>query len=392
MESGLLIIQSGGPTAVSNTGLASAVAAASNQLPPDAPILGARRGMLGAVEGYLVDLRSISSTRWKAIQSAPGAALGSSRHRADDESLERLVASLRRVKVRMVLIMGGNGSMAAAGKLRATAAELGYELAVAGIPFTVDNDVKHTDFCLGYGSAARYYAQAILDLSADLRSLPTPVSVLEVMGRNAGWLAAASVLARENDADAPHRVYLPEAPLRRDRFLADIGRLFDRHGWVVVVAAEGLGDEKGEEWAEPFETPSTRDYGGRMIGDVAPRLARLVTRDLGLRARCEKPGLLARAAAGDISELDRRAAAKAAEFSIREMLRGESGFMTSLRQDGTDPFEATCEAVPLSPASSAERLLPQEFLNAEDQQPNGRFDTYAKPLIGGPLRHYDTAT
>jgi 6-phosphofructokinase 1 len=341
------------------------------------------------LEGDYVDLGGMSPAKWKAIARGPGAALGSSRLRTDDEALERIVESLRRHELRRVLLMGGNGSMAAAKRLSEVAEDSGYELGVAGVPFTVDNDVAETDFCLGYGSAARYYAQAVVDLTADVRALPTPVSVLEVMGRNAGWLAAATVVARGGGCETPHRVYVPEVPLRRDAFLDDIRRIFERSGWVLVVVSEGVRDETGSEWAEPFESPTIEGYGGRMMGDAAPRLARLITRETGLRARCEKPGLLARAAAHEVSAVDRRTAGRATRFAVRELCRGESGFMAAVERVQAAPMRLACRAVPLSAVCEAgERMLEPELLDTTDGQPGDRIDAYARPLVGGQLRRY----
>ena len=389
MDNGLLVIQSGGPTAVSNAGLVAAVVAATERLPRGSRVVGAHHGIRGLLEEDFVDLVRVPAERLRAIAEAPGAALGSSRFRTDDEGFGIIVEGLRRMGLRMILVMGGNGSMAAARRLAEVAAEAGFELAVAGIPFTVDNDVGNTDFCLGFPSAARYYAQAVLDLSADVESLPTPVSVLEVMGRNSGWLTASTVLARRSVGDAPHRVYVPESPLSQERLITDVDETYRRHGWVVVSVAEGLCDETGGEWAEPFDSPRVGDHGGRMLGDAGARLARLVTRETGLRARCEKPGLLARAAPRDVSDVDRRAAVLAADFAVGELAEGRAGFMTAMDCHRSDSFSLSCRRVPLAMAEAKERPLPREFLDAAGRQPNESFKTYARPLMGGSLRRYE---
>ena len=387
MSDGILIVQSGGPTAVSNVSLAAAADEAFSLIPADAPLLGARFGVQGMLKNAYIDLRNI--THWDNVKSAPGAALGSSRYRARDDEIEGMLDGLEESGIRYILMMGGNGTMGAAGKLTEAAAARGSDLLVGALPDTVDNDIRGTDFCSGFAGCARYCALAALDIAADVRSLPTPVSIIEVMGRNTGWIAASSILGRESCDDGPHRVYLPEVPVTREGFLCDVQDTFDRLGWVLVTVAEGVLDLDGERLSAPAANPAVGGFGGPMVGDVGSVLAHLVTAELGLRARCEKPGLSARAAAHVVSSAEREFAEKAARFAVNELYRGNGGFMAAFDRMPGSPLRVACRAVPFSVLEPGERPIPQEFLSKSDGQPNHRFAEYAAPLIGA-LHHHHT--
>lgn len=375
MHGKLLIAQGGGPTAVVNASLIAAVREAAASV----AVLGVRFGLAGLLKEDIVDLSALPAERLSSIRNSPGAALGSSRCDLRAEDFGRMIAVLRRLDIRRVACIGGNGTMRTALDLVRAAEAEHYELGVAGIPKTIDNDLEGTDFSPGYGSCARCYAQFILDLAADVRSLPTPVSIFEVMGRRVGWLAAATVLACREPDDAPHRVYLPERPTDAGIFLRDVMTAYERYGWAVVAVGEGVGEAMGVV----HPTPAGGRHGGAMIGDVAAQLARLVTTELGLRARSEKPGLVARAAMSHVSDFDRQAAELVGREASRRLLAGESGFMAGLRGE---PLRV--ESVPLGEVAARERGLPDSFLG-DDGQPNEAFRAYAGRLIGGPLRRHD---
>ena len=196
---------------------------------------------------------------------------------------------LQERNIRYVLMNGGNGTMDACGKLAAVCKDKG--IFVMGIPKTMDNDIAITDHCPGFGSIARYMAGTVRELAVDVRSLPIHVVVLESLGRNAGWATASAALAREQDGDAPHLIYLPERPFVEEEFLDQVKTLYNRLGGVVVVASEGLRDETGKPIVPPIFQTGRSTY----FGDVSSHLAQMVVRRLGIKARSEKPGILARA-------------------------------------------------------------------------------------------------
>ena len=387
MSVGLLIFQSGGPTPVGNTILAAAVDEAAARLPPGVPIFGARYGFRGLVSGDFVDLRGIGADDWTAIASSPGAALGSSRYRPDDGGLGRLIDRIASLGIGTVIGIGGNGSMAAVDRLAAALSGRGLPVRTAGIPDTVDNDIAGTDFTPGFGSCARAFAQAVIDVAADVRSLPTPVSIVEVMGRNTGWLTAATVLARRTPAEAPHRIYIPEARKDIGAVIEDVRIVYERYGWAVIAVSEGAdgGDEGG--WSDPAPIPRSVDHGGPMVGDTGAVLARLFTRETGIRARSEKPGLTARSAMAMVSRVDRRAAGESGRTAVRMLLDGRSRFMVSLRRTGGEQPDWECIALRLEDAAGIGRCVSSEYIDPLDGQPNDRFVRYAGPIIGELTHH-----
>ena len=388
-----LIAQGGGPTAVINASLVGAVREALTRLDKASRVWGAQGGITGLLREDLLDLRAPPSAIWDEIRDAPAAALGSCRKKMTNEDVGRAVELCRQHDIRYFVYIGGNDSMDTAQKMDTAAREAGFEMQVAGIPKTIDNDLVETDFCPGYGSCARFIAQSVIDLAMDIRSLPTPVSIMEVIGRNAGWTAAAAMLARLDADDAPHLIYVPEIRLSREKFLRDVREAHERRGWVVVVVSEGLCDEHGESLgargkAVGGKAAAVDGFGHRLPGDVAPALAQLVTQELGLRARSEKPGLLARASSHHASPADRDAAEGAGRFAAAQALAGATGFMAALVRESNTPLRLTYRHVPLELTANRERFLPGEYINAAGNHIAGSFREYLEPLVGGPLRRY----
>jgi 6-phosphofructokinase 1 len=383
-----LIAQGGGPTAVINASLTGAVLEALDRLDPSSHVWGARGGIAGLLREDFIDLRVPQRGVWEEIRLAPAAALGSCRKKMGPADLSRAVEICRARDIRYFFYIGGNDSMDTACKMARIAKETGYEMFAAGIPKTVDNDLPETDFCPGFGSCARFIAQSVIDLGMDIRALPTPVSIMEVIGRNAGWTAAAAMLARREPDDAPHLIYTPEVRLSPQKFLRDVKEVYDRLGWVVVVVSEGLCDEKGESLSGAAGEAAVDGFGHKLPGDVAPALAHLITRELGLRARSEKPGLLARASSHHVSQVDREAAEGAGRFAAGQAFAGESGFMAAIRRESSAPWRIGFCQVPLEKTANIERKLPGEYVLTSQNNIAESFRQYAEPLIGGPLRRY----
>jgi 6-phosphofructokinase 1 len=388
LRGNFLLAQGGGPTAVINASVTGAVLEAFEALSGSAQVWGAKGGIAGLLSETFIDLRAQPEGIWDGIRVAPAAALGSCRKKLTEEDVARAVELCRKHDIRYFLYVGGNDSMDTANKLSKAAQASGYEMLVAGVPKTIDNDLPETDFCPGYGSCARCYAQSMIDLGMDIRSLPTPVSVMEVMGRSAGWLTAATVLARREPDDAPHLIYVPEVRLSRDKLLRDVQEVYDRQGWVVIAVSEGLRDEHGESLSIPTGKVAADGFGHRMVGDVAPTLARLIMDELGLRARNEKPGLIARASSHHVSTVDRAAAEGVGRFAAQQVLAGESDFMAAIRRENNDPLEVSYLPAPLEKVANVERLLPADYLAAEGNDIADRFREYVEPLVGGELRRY----
>ena len=374
----LMIVQGGGPTAVFNVSLSSAIAEAVSQQGAGR-VFGARYGMKGLVEDDTVELGTMTATDLELLRNSPGAALGSSRYKPSEGDYERVVENLRRRDIRCMIFMGGNGTMMGAALVSEYCRDAGFSMQVIGVPKTVDNDIAMTDRCPGFASAARYMAQTTRDLGMDIRSLPQPVTILEVIGRSIGWLAAATALAKEREADAPHLIYLPERPFHAEKFLADLDQIVTKHGWAIVVATEGIRNPDGSLVYELKDATHLDPLARPMTGGVGQFMANLVGEKLKMRCRTEKPGLIARAAMTQVSAQDQKDAELVGRAGVRALAAGETEKMVSLLPLGN---ESGYELVPLSEVADAERPLPVEWILDAAIPVGDRFFNYVKPLVG----------
>ncbi len=374
----LMIVQGGGPTAVFNASLSSSISEATGQ-PAIGRVFGSRYGMQGLVKGDFVELDQMTADELEWLRNSPGAALGSSRYKPTEDDYERMVENLRRLDIRFMIFMGGNGTMRGAALVSARCRDAGFSMQVIGVPKTVDNDIAMTDRCPGFASAARYMAQTTRDLGMDIRSLPQPVTILEVIGRSIGWLAAATVLAKGREADAPHLVFLPEKPFHTERFLADLDQIVTRYGWAIVVATEGIRNPDGSLVYELKDATHLDPLARPMTGGVGQFMANLVGENLKIRCRTEKPGLIARAARAHVSAHDQKDASLVGRAGVHALEAGETEKMVSLLPLGT---ESECELVSLSEVAGAERPLPAEWIRDAAIPVGDEFFNYVKPLVG----------
>jgi len=386
-DGNLLLIQAGGPTQVLNETLC-AVIDEQRLLSPQQKVYGARRALQGFVHGDFCTLHNLTTAQLDQIRRSPGAALGSSRLKPSEEGLEAAIVHLNRLDIHQIVFIGGNGTMHAAEMVCAFARACNYDLQVIGAPKTIDNDIGGTDRCPGYGSAARYIAQSTRDLGLDLRSLPQPVSILETMGRDVGWVAAASVLARQEPAGAPHLLYIPEVPFDLDCFLSQLDTVLRSLGWAVVVVAEGIRDKAGQPVYQNAD-PSMADAVKRpLVGGVGRYLAETAARALKVRCRDEKPGLLGRASMLHVSAQDRADAQLVGRAAYQGLAAGESEKMIALTPlapafKGDLPFSGPgCILLPLAQVTGAERAIPKEWLCSGPLPIQQRFTDYLRPLAG----------
>jgi len=376
----LMIVQGGGPTSVFNASLSSAIEEATSQ-PGIGRIYGERYGMRGLVNGDVVELDQLTAGELQLLHDSPGAALGSSRHKPSDEDFDRMVATFRRLEVRSLIFMGGNGTMRGASLVSERCRKLGFEVQIIGVPKTVDNDIAMTDRCPGFASAARYMAQSTRDLGMDIRSLPQPVTILEVIGRSIGWLAAATALAKEKDADAPHVIFLPEKPFQADKFLADLDAIVTKLGWAIVVASEGILNSDGSLVYELTDPTHLDPLKRPMTGGVGQFLAEMVGEKLKIRCRSEKPGLIARAARAHVSAQDQKDAEMVGRAGVRALAASETEKMVSLlplAHSGKRGYEL----VPLTSVSGVERKFPAEWIQEAAIPVGKKFFDYVRPLVG----------
>ncbi len=382
----LLVGQSGGPTPVINASLAGVIQAAQAKNEIEA-IFGMVHGIEGALKDELIDLGRESQQTIQDLIVTPASALGSCRHKIKDFEYERILEVCKAHNIRHFVYVGGNDSMDTCLRITGLARSSGYEIQVMGVPKTIDNDLAVTDHSPGYGSAARFLALAVRDTGLDLEAMSTfeDVVILETMGRNAGWLAAASVLGKSSEDEAPHLVYVPELVFDEADFLDAVVRIHDRLGRVFVVVCEGARDADGE-FVGSQQMKKTTDAFGHTLNTfttgVAAYLADLVGENLNFRARFLRPVLIGRAMSACVSEVDRQEANLVGQEAVRRLAENQTGMMVTLERVSNIPYLCEAGAAPLESVANAEKLMPREFFNEAGTLPNEKFTAYARPLVG----------
>jgi 6-phosphofructokinase len=381
----LIIGQSGGATAVINASLVGAVEAALAEERIDG-ICGMQHGVEGLLKEDIIDLRQQTSSVWTRLLYTPSAALGTCRYKLTDEDPERVIAILRKYDIHLLLYIGGNDSADTTHRLALAAQHMNYELRAISVPKTIDNDLPFTDHCPGYGSAARFMALATLDSAMNTSAIPWyyPVKVIETMGRDAGWLTASSALAKHDESDPPHILLIPEQRFNADRFLTQVEEVHRRVGYVVVIAAESLRDERGQSLGAIGQV-GTDAFQHPMLSGTAQHLVELVKSELKLRARFDKPGDLQRMASFSVSITDRDEAYLVGKMGTKALLDGESDKMITLVRHNEPNYHCTTGLAELSQVANVQRLLPDEYLDESKTMVTQAFYDYALPLIGDPI-------
>lgn len=386
MKSNVLVVHGGGPTAVMNASLYGVIreAAKYEQI---GNVYGAACGMEGILKEQFVDLSGLDPKEQERLPQTPGSAIGSSRYPISDAAYDQMAQIIVKYNIAYLLPNGGNGTMEACGKLYQACTKLGYTgIKVVGIPKTIDNDLAITDHTPGYGSAARYIAGTVREIAEDVKSLPIHVCVIEALGRNSGWITAASTLARSKKEDAPHLIYLPERPFCEEQFLKDVKRLYEKLGGVVVVASEGLKNKEGEPIVPPiFKTDRAVYY-----GDVSAHLAHLITKKLGIKARSEKPGLAGRASIAWQSPVDKAEAIMAGEMAMQWAYKGKTGVMVGFErvEDSRGNYKISAIEIPIEQVMLHEKVLPDAYISSDGNDVTEEFTKWCRPLIGKGFEAY----
>ena len=382
MGKNILVAHGGGPTAVINGSLQGVVEAARSA-GFDGSIYAARFGAEGILAGDLIDLTDVPDATIARLSHTPASAIGSCRRKLTDADYPTVLETLRRFDVGYFFYNGGNDSMDTCHKVSELAKKEGLDVRVIGIPKTMDNDLDLTDHCPGFGSAARYAALSSAELALDASALPIHVVVLELMGRNAGWVTAASALAGRLTG-CPVLTYLPEVPVDEDRMLADVERTYARGKGLLVTVSEGLCGLDGKPLAD---TGIVDGFGHTVPGGTAQHITDRIIQKLGLKSRAEKPGLLGRASIPYQSSTDRAEAYAVGQYAVEAALRGESGYMVAINAVRTPAYRADLSLVPLAKVANVEKKFPLEWIADGNQIADAFFD-YAMPLMGESFPEY----
>ena len=391
LKGAAVIGQSGGPTVVINQSLVGFVEAA---VEADAitTVYGARHGIAGMMKGDLIDLGKESEATLEAVANVPAAALGSVRMKPVAEDIAVAIETFKKHDIRYFFYIGGNDTAETAHIMEQESARQGYEMRCFHIPKTIDNDLRVTDHCPGYGSAARFVAHAFQGDDRDNRSLPG-VKINVVMGRHAGWLTAASALGRRDANDGPHLIYLPERVFDPEAFVAQVKEVYDRLGRCIVAVSEGIHDADGKPFLQVYAEMAgsamagMKDSHGNVqlsgTGALGDALANLVKERLGdIRVRADTFGYLQRSFPADASEIDRKEAREVGRAAVAAATSGEfsSGSVALKREDGE--YRCSTFITPLSTVAKHTKDMPDEFLAGQEGVTEAFLD-YARPLTGG---------
>ena len=380
LKGNMLIAQGGGPTPVINSSLLGAVREAKRHPEAIETIYGARYGAEGILAGDLIDLGAVPAEKLDLLARTPASAIGSCRRKLTDADYPAVLECFKKFNIRYFFYNGGNDSMDTCNKVYNLAVKSGYELHVIGIPKTIDNDLAVTDHCPGFGSAAKYAAASALELAQDAAALPIHVVVMEMMGRNAGWITAASALFTKL-MPCEHLVYLPETDFNKDEFLAAVKEKWAKGRGLLVTVSEGIHYAGGVPVAD---SGIVDGFGHKVPGGAAQTLSDMIMQETGIKSRSEKPGLLGRTSVALMSEIDRDEAELAGATAVRAAVGGETGYMVGFKTERGPEYRSETTLVPLAEVANAEKTFPLEWIT-----PGGvtdEFRSYCLPLIG----EYDT--
>lgn len=385
MAGNLLIVHGGAPTAVINCSLYGVVDEARKSGKID-KIYGAEGGMGGVLAERFVRLEEASDRQLAMLRTSPGSAIGTSRDAMEAEDYANVAQILKKYDIRYALFNGGNGTMDTCGKTYRACKEAGLDILVAGIPKTMDNDIAVTDHAPGFASAARFMAGTVREICADVRSLPIHVCVIEAMGRNAGWVTAAAAMARQNAEIGPDLIYLPERDFSEAGFLADVEKLWAKGKGVVAVVSEGVHGPGGKPLVPPIFQTGRSTY----FGDISAHLAQLVVRELGIKARNEKPGIAGRASVFWRSDVDCREAEEAGRAAVRAVLNEKNGVMPAFRRISGSSYKSEIFLAPIEEVMLTEQVLPEKYINAAGNGITDDYVNWLSPLMGQPLPEFLT--
>ena len=389
----LIVGQSGGPTAVINSSLYGVVSEGLRHPEQIQHIYGMVNGIEGFLAGTVLDFATaLPGSSLEKLKTTPGAYLGSCRYKLP-ESLEdpiypRLFQKFREMNIGWFFYIGGNDSMDTVSKLSRYAAQTGSDIRIIGEPKTIDNDLVHTDHTPGFGSAARYVASTVREITIDANVYEKKsVTIVEIMGRHAGWLTAASALARKYKGDNPLLIYLPETTFDQEAFLKAVEKSFEKNCNVIVCVSEGIHDAEGTFICEYDSSVGTDTFGHKMLAGCGKYLENLVRSRLGVKARSVELNVNQRCSVSMMSATDQMEAVTAGNFGVQAALNGETGKMVSfLRETGTDgSYSMKCSLEDVNVICNEEKTVPADWITADGSDVTQDFLDYAAPLIQGTV-------
>lgn len=378
--------QSGGPTAVINASAYGVIRTALDA-PEITKVYGAAHGIRGVLDDKLYVMDEEDPKELELLLNTPSSELGSCRYKmkdpsVDDTDYKRILEIFKKYNVRYFFYNGGNDSMDTCNKISKYMQSVGYECNVMGVPKTIDNDLFGTDHCPGFASAAKYIATSCMEVNKDARVYDNGmITVVEIMGRHAGWLAAAASLASEFGS-GPDLIYLPEVDFEMDKFLADVEAIYNKNGKVLVAVSEGIHYADGSFVSEA-KTSATDGFGHAQLGGLATMLAEVVKQKLGCKVRGIELSLLQRCGAHLASQTDITEAFTAGKVAVESAIAGQTDYMVAYKRLEGEEYKIEYILLPLADVANFEKKVPLEWINEEKNGLTHDFIDYALPLIQG---------
>ena len=388
MKKNAFYAQSGGVTSVINATASALILESKKHKSKIGKVFAGKNGILGALREELIDTSKESLSAIESLRETPGGAFGSCRFKLksldeNKKEYERLVEVFKAHNIGYFFYNGGNDSADTAFKVSEISKKLGYPINCIAIPKTVDNDLAVTDCCPGFGSAAKYIATSTMEASLDVASMSetsTKVFILEVMGRHAGWMAASSALARTLKNDAPHIILLPEVTFNLNNFLLKIKKVVKQNGYCVIVASEGVKNNKGKFLAE---TDTKDAFGHAQLGGVAPYLSSIINKKLKLKNHWAVSDYLQRSARHIASKTDLQHAEAVGIHAVKYAIKGMNGVMPVIIRGKGKKYSWKIEPAPLSKIANVEKKLPKSFISKDGFDVTSKAIEYLQPLILG---------
>lgn len=390
MKKNIIVGQSGGPTAVINGSLYGVVAEGVKQTENVGQVLGIINGIEGFLQDRYMDIGALDATNeLELVRTTPGAYLGSCRYKLPEDLADPVYPELFRKfeekNIGYFFYIGGNDSMDTVSKLSRYASGIGSDIRFIGVPKTIDNDLVETDHTPGYGSAAKYVATTVREIATDATVYDNKqsVTIVEIMGRHAGWLTAASMLARKFEGDNPVLIYLPEVAFDQDAFVEKVKEALKTTPNLVVCISEGINDGKGTFICEYASDVGTDTFGHKMLTGSGKYLENLVKERIGVKVRSVELNVCQRCSCAHLSRVDLDEAVNAGIYAVQVALGGETGKMITFIRNKSVPYELSYGTADVNIICNKEKPVPDEWIISEGSDISSKFIDYARPLTQG---------
>lgn len=392
MKKNVIVGQSGGPTAVINASLYGVVYEALNREDSFGAVYGMINGIEGFLDGHYMDMEPLErSGELELVKNTPGSFLGSCRYKLpedlEDAVYPKLFKKFRELNIGYFFYIGGNDSMDTVSKLSRYAQKISSDIRVIGIPKTIDNDLIETDHTPGFGSAAKYIASTVREIAIDASVYDNKksVTIVEIMGRHAGWLAAASVLARKFEGDNPVLIYLPEADFDQDAFIEKVKETLESTPNLVVCISEGIHDKDGTFICELASDVGVDAFGHKMLTGSGKYLENLVKERLGVKVRSIELNVCQRCSSSMLSKTDQKEAIASGAYGVKCALEGETGRMIAFKRVKDEPYTIDYVTADVNKVCNQEKTVPAEWITHGGTDIGEEFIAYARPLIQGEV-------